>query len=131
MDVFPLAKTPREKFLLIGWLIHGFHWYCETNGSTLLVTVNLIVGKSFTDVVIFLDTLTYNEKKTLGIRENLAEWDKNVEDNQSHPFSPKKKAQKSRSADADKLSHWVAPILLKKSGGSFSIFKLKLKYKIR
>jgi hypothetical protein len=66
VDVFPLAKTPREKFLLIGWLIHGFHWYCETNGSTCLMTVNLIVGKSFTDVVVFLDTLTYNEKKTLG-----------------------------------------------------------------
>ena len=103
MDVFPLAKTPREKFLLIGWLIHGFHWYCETNGSTRLMTVNLIVGKSFTDVVVFLDTLTYNEKKTLGIRENLAEWDKNVEENQSYPFSPKKKDQKPRSADADKL----------------------------
>ena len=66
MDAFPLAKPPREKVLLIGWLLHGFHWYCETNGSTLLVTVNLIVGKSFTDVVVFLDTLTYNEKKTAG-----------------------------------------------------------------
>ena len=102
VDAFPLAKTPREKVLLIDRLIHGFHWYYKTKGPTRPVAVNLIEGR-LNEVVAFLDDLTYSEKSTSGTRENRAEWDKNIEANRDwFPSRRRKKDQQSRSAGVGK-----------------------------
>jgi hypothetical protein len=70
--------------LLIDRLIHGFHWYCKDNvkGPTRPVAVNLIEGR-LGEVVAFLDSLTYSNKSTPGVRRNLAEWDRNIEVNRA------------------------------------------------
>ena len=78
---FPLARTPKDKVLLIDRLIHGFHWYYKTNGPTRPVAVNLIEGR-MDEVVAFLDRLSCDEKSTPGLKENRAEWNKNIEANE-------------------------------------------------
>ena len=78
---FPLARTPKDKVLLVDRLIHGFHWYYKTNGPTRPVAVNLIEGR-LDEVVAFLDRLSYDEKSTPGLKENRAEWNKNIEVNE-------------------------------------------------
>lgn len=77
---FPSARTPREKVLRIDRLIHGFHSYYKTNGPTRPVAVNLIEGR-MSEVVAFLDDLSYGEKSTPGTREKLGEWNKSIEVN--------------------------------------------------
>ena len=80
VDAFPSARTPQEKMLLIDRLLHGFHWYYKTGGPTRPVAVNLIQGR-LSDVVAFLDRLSYGDKSTPGMRETYAQWDKNIEAN--------------------------------------------------
>jgi hypothetical protein len=75
---FPLAGDLREKVLLIDRLIHGFHWN-QKYGCTRPVAVNLIEGR-LSDVIAFLDRLTYGEGSTPGTRETHAEW---VQDSQN------------------------------------------------
>jgi len=77
---FPLARTPQERVILIDRLLHGFHWYYKTNGPTRPVAVNLIEGK-LSEVVAFLDALTYGEQSTPGTAANYAQWDRNIEAN--------------------------------------------------
>lgn len=72
VDQFPFAKRDKEKMLLIDQLIHGFHWYL-TLGNTRPVAVNLIKGR-MTEVIAFLDQLTYGENSSPGLRENFEEW---------------------------------------------------------
>jgi len=81
VTAFPSARTAREKVLLIDRLIHGFHWYLKS-GVTRPVAVNLIEGR-LSDVVAFLDDLTYGDQSTPGTRDNFAEWDKNIEANRN------------------------------------------------
>jgi hypothetical protein len=80
VSAFPLARTPQEKVLHIDRLIHGFHRYYKTNGPTRPVAVNLIEGR-MSEVVGFLDDLSYGEKSTPGTRQNLAEWSGDMEVN--------------------------------------------------
>jgi len=80
VEAFPSARTPQEKVLLIDRLIHGFHWYYKTKGPTRPVAVNLIEGR-MSEVVAFLDSLTYGEKSTPGTMENREEWNRNIEVN--------------------------------------------------
>lgn len=87
---FPSARTPQEKTLAIDSLVHGFHWYYKTNGPTRPVAVNLIEGR-MSEVVAFLDSLTYDGKSTPGTRENYAEWDKNIDVNRDWYRSRRKK----------------------------------------
>jgi hypothetical protein len=82
VSAFPSAPTPQARMQLIDRLIHGFHWYLKTGGPTRPVAVNLIEGR-LSDVVAFLDRLTYGEKSTPGIRETYAQWDKNIDLNQN------------------------------------------------
>ena len=82
VDAFPVARTPQAKMLLIDRLIHGFHWYYKTNGPTRPVAVNLIEGR-LSDVVAFLDRLSYGDKSTPGMRETYAAWDRNIQVNQN------------------------------------------------
>ncbi len=72
---FPKAKRPQERVFLIDRLIHGFHWYHKF-GCTRPVAVNLIEGR-LSEVIVFLDNLTYGEGSTPGTQEIHAEWVKN------------------------------------------------------
>jgi hypothetical protein len=82
VNAFPSARTPQEKMLLIDRLIHGFHWYYKMGGPTRPVAVNLIEGR-LSDVVAFLDRLSYGEKSTPGMVETYAQWDANIDANQN------------------------------------------------
>jgi hypothetical protein len=82
VSAFPAARTPREKMILIDRLIHGFHWYYKTGGPTRPVAVNLIEGR-LSDVVAFLDRLTYGDSSTPGTRETYTVWDRNIDTNKS------------------------------------------------
>lgn len=68
---FARARTPREKMLAIDRVIHEFHYYnqqpCRATG------VNLIDGK-LTDVVAFLNTLTYGEGTPSETNSTRDEW---------------------------------------------------------
>jgi len=77
VSAFPAARTPQEKTFLIDRLIHGFHWYWQTNQPTRPVAINLIEGR-MGEVVAFLENLSYGEKSTAGTAENFAQWDKNI-----------------------------------------------------
>ena len=80
MTAFPSAQTPQQKVLLIDRLIHGFHWYAKGNvdSPTRPVAINLIKGR-LGEVVAFLDSLSYSDMSTPGLKQNVAEWDKNIE----------------------------------------------------
>ena len=69
---FPSARGAREKVILIGQLLHGFHWY-QKHGFTRPVAVNLIGGK-LAEVIALLDSLTYGDASTPGIRTTYTEW---------------------------------------------------------
>jgi hypothetical protein len=89
---FPSASKLHEKVLIIDTLIHGFHWN-QKYGCTRPVAINLIEGK-LSDVITFLDSLTYGAENTEGVDETHAEWVKNSEYVRSWAF-PK--------SDSDKL----------------------------
>jgi hypothetical protein len=77
---FPEARVPKERVLLIDRLIHGFHWFLKTDSPTRPVAVNLIEGR-LSEVVAFLDSLTYGEASTPELADTRAEWDRNIEFN--------------------------------------------------
>lgn len=96
---FSAARTPQEKMLAIDRLIHGFHWYYKTNSPTRPVAVNLIEGR-LSEVVAFLDELTYSDKSSPGTRERYAEWNANIEVN-SDWYASRRKRKASPDAPAD------------------------------
>ena len=85
---FPKARKPRDKMLLIDRLIHGFHGYYrktsydeDPDGKPMRpVAINLIEGR-LSQVVAFLDLLTYGEDSTEGLRENYSQWNEKIEEN--------------------------------------------------
>jgi len=74
---FPVASNPREKMVLIDTLIHGFH-QSLLGDPTRTTAVNLIEGR-YHEVVGFLDSLTYGEGSTPGMRQRLAEWREKID----------------------------------------------------
>lgn len=72
VDRFPGARTARKKMLLIDRLIHGFHYAIET-GPRRPAAVNLIEGR-LSDVIGFLNELTYGKKSTPGVKATAASW---------------------------------------------------------
>ncbi|TFG72879.1 MAG: hypothetical protein E4H27_01785 [Anaerolineales bacterium] len=82
ISTFSASRTPQAKMLAIDQLIHGFHWYYKTNNPTRPVAVNLIEGR-LSDVVAFLDQLTYGDESTPGLMENYAQWDEKIEMNRN------------------------------------------------
>jgi hypothetical protein len=98
---FERACLPHETMLAIDQLIHGFHWYSvkspgrpaatnstfaknkrERDGSRLgppLAATNLIYAKNKRELLTFLDTLTYGEGSTPGLRDNKEEWERMLE----------------------------------------------------
>jgi len=99
VTAFPAARTPQEKMTLIDRLIHGFHWYLKTDGPTRPVAVNLIEGR-LSDVVAFLDRLTYGCKSTPGTRKTYAEWDRNIDVNRSW-YRSRRSALKRKEPEGD------------------------------
>jgi hypothetical protein len=79
---FPAATSLHEKVLCIDRLIHGFHWYLQTGKPTRPAAVNLIQGR-LQEVIALLDELSLGENNTPGVRENRAEWEKNIENARS------------------------------------------------
>jgi len=69
---FPRARTPRQRMLLIDRLLHAFHWAVST-GPRRPAAINLIQGR-LSEVIQFLDSLTYSTSSTPGTRETLSTW---------------------------------------------------------
>jgi hypothetical protein len=69
---FMSASNLREKVLIIDRLIHGFHWN-QKYGNTRPVAVNLIEGR-LSDVITFLDNLTYSLESTEGLQDTYTVW---------------------------------------------------------
>lgn len=68
---FPSARTPREKVVLIDKLIHSYHWYLHR--ACRPAAANLIEG-TMTDVIQFLNSLTYGANSAPELRSNLSAW---------------------------------------------------------
>ena len=90
VEAFPAARTPQEKTILIDRLIHGFHWYHKPNAPTRPVAINLIEGR-LSDVVAFLENLSYGDKSTVGVAENYVQWNKRIEVNSDWYASRRKR----------------------------------------
>jgi len=83
---FRRAATPREKMLAIDALIHAFHWELmdrrwsrENRGPGRSAARDLIWAKNQEDLLTFLDSLTYGEGSTPGLRESKSAWDRKLE----------------------------------------------------
>lgn len=85
---YPRARSPRDKMLLIDRLIHEFHYSLrdEPDKPTRAVCVNLIKGK-LTDVVAFLNVLTYGERSAPELGETRRGWRKRLD--AAGPWHPK------------------------------------------
>lgn len=69
---FPVAKSYQARMVQIDRLIHGFHWH-QKYGATRPVAVNLIDGR-LSDVMEFLDNLSYGKESSPGLQERFEEW---------------------------------------------------------
>ena len=72
INKFPKTNSDRERMFYIDRLLHGFHWSIRY-GPTRPVAINLIEGR-LSDVIQFLDALSYGPDSTLGIIQNQTEW---------------------------------------------------------
>jgi hypothetical protein len=75
---FGTACSPCEKMLAIDRLIHAFHWELVQNPGRTVAT-NLIYAKNKREILTFLDTLSYGQGSTQGLRENKRKWDRRLE----------------------------------------------------
>jgi hypothetical protein len=75
VKAYTRARTPKAKILAIDRLIHEFHYSLreEPATPTRAAAVNLIQGK-LTDVVRFLDELTYGEAASAELESGRREW---------------------------------------------------------
>lgn len=79
---FSRTRDLREKTFAIDRLIHQFHWYTLKNTKNITtrpMAVNLIEGR-MSDVVAFLNKLTYGDGSTPGMVEQQDEWRRNIEE---------------------------------------------------
>ena len=82
------GRTVREKTILIDRVIHGWHW--AQGQTTRPCAINLIEGR-LTEIVDFLDSLTYGPSSTSGLNEQRQEWiekSKNVRSWAPNPANP-------------------------------------------
>jgi hypothetical protein len=72
---YKAARAPKDKMLAVDRLIHEFHYSLRSQPDLPCrpVGVNLIQGK-LTDVIQFLDELTYGKQTTEGLKKNRAAW---------------------------------------------------------
>ncbi len=85
VDRFPLAKSTQEKIFLIDQLLHGFHYNLKY-GYTRPVAINLIEGK-LSEVITFLDHLSYGPKSTNGLVANRDRWAENSQNARRWAFN--------------------------------------------
>ena len=78
VSTFPAAAGARQKMLHIDRLLHGFHWSVAT-GPRRPAAINLVEGR-LSEVIQFLDTLTYGRGSTPGARKRHAAWRKSMSD---------------------------------------------------
>jgi hypothetical protein len=74
---FERARGPREKMLAIDRLIHVFHWELKNN-PVRSAARELIYARNYKELLIFLDTLTYGEQSTPGLRETKQAWNRKL-----------------------------------------------------
>jgi len=75
---FPLAKSDRERMLLIDRLIHDFHQSLRHRRTFRPAAHNLIQG-SPEEVLALLDGMSYGPGSTQGLAESKTEWRRRVE----------------------------------------------------
>jgi len=93
---FRQARTPSEKMLAIDSLIHSFHWELVKDPGRSAAR-ELIYAKNTTELLAFLDSLTYGNGSTPGLLERKAAWDAKLEKSPWHQetgFGPKRKIQR-------------------------------------
>lgn len=74
VEKYPKAPSPRHRMILIDQLIHRYHWEMiqdpgRPGGSNL-------IGGTVTEVLAFLNALTYSARSTPGLRETYNRWRK-------------------------------------------------------
>ena len=74
---FERAGSPREKMLAIDRLIHAFHWEFKQN-PVRSAARELIYARTYKELLTFLDTLTYGDGSTPGLRESKQAWDRKL-----------------------------------------------------
>ena len=72
INKFPRANSNQLKMFYIDKLLHGFHWSVRY-GPIRPVAINLIEGR-LSDVIKFLDALSYGPDSTPGMIQNQTEW---------------------------------------------------------
>ncbi|MCL5995162.1 MAG: hypothetical protein M1546_03800 [Chloroflexi bacterium] len=72
VEHYPHAQSPRERMLLIDRLLHAFH-HELTQLFSRPAACNLIEGK-ITQVIAFLDTLTYGEQSPPEAKDEYTAW---------------------------------------------------------
>jgi hypothetical protein len=82
---YEAARTPKAKMLAIDRLIHEFHYSLRDRPwlPTRSVGPNLIQGK-LTDILQFLDELTYGPDTAQEMQEQRTDWLRNLETNWRH-----------------------------------------------
>ena len=71
--LFPITPTARERMLMSDRLIHRFHWESDGNPDGRPGATSLIEG-TMSDVMAFLDRLTYGERVPADIERTRDEW---------------------------------------------------------
>ena len=73
---FPAARGYQQKILLIDTLIHRYHW--ELEGEPGGPGAVGLIGGTRSEVIAFLNELTYGNKSTPGLAENRQRWRKKL-----------------------------------------------------
>jgi hypothetical protein len=74
---FERATTARQKMLAIDRLIHVFHWELKNN-PVRSAARELIYARNYKELLTFLDTLTYGDASTPGLRETKQAWNRKL-----------------------------------------------------
>jgi hypothetical protein len=95
VEEFARARSPGEKMLAIDHLIHTFHWELVSDPGRSAAR-ELIYAKNTTELLTFLDQLSYGERSTPGVRETKAEWNQKLDRSPWHQltgYRPKPRAE--------------------------------------
>lgn len=92
LGAFERARSPQERMLAIDRLLHEFHGGLAKPGRP--AAKNLIDLKNTSEVLAFLDGLTYGDASTPGLQETRATWDGTV------PRAVSKRLQRDRARRA-------------------------------
>ena len=88
VEHLPQTRTPQEKMMLIDTLLHEFHTFCKGTylKYTRPVAANLIQGTA-TEVIRFLDNLTYGVKSPAQRKKVRDAWRKKLMNSTVFPYS--------------------------------------------